>query len=221
MKKTLIMSIGLVSVLAVVAYAYFTRTPSLPSQDISAVTETLATSSDTVVYRITPEKSLVRFEIDETLRGKPFTVVGTTTQIAGDIAIGSDSITLGSVKVNARSFQTDDTRRDGAIARLILKSEDAANEFISFKPSSFDPEGSNVDGDTFTLVLGGDLTISGVTKPTSVTTVFKIGEAAIEGVFETVLKRSDFDLVIPSIPFVADVPDQFRVSGIIVAERAI
>ncbi len=218
MKKVLII-VGILAVLAIAAYIYVTRAPSLPSQDVALATETLATSSDAIVYRISPDRSLVRFEIDETLRGNPFTVVGTTTQIAGDLAIGAESITLGTVKVNARSFQTDDARRDGAIARLILKSEDAANEFISFKPKSFDAEGSSVDGDTFTLVLDGDLTISGVTKPARVTAMFKVGEATIEGTFKSTLKRSDFGLVIPNIPFVADVPDQFTVSGTVVAER--
>ena len=40
-----------------------------------------------VLYRIVPEESEVRFEIDEVLRGAPTLVVGTTNQVAGDFII--------------------------------------------------------------------------------------------------------------------------------------
>ena len=40
-----------------------------------------------VLYRIVPEESEVRFEIDEILRGAPTLVVGTTNQVAGDFII--------------------------------------------------------------------------------------------------------------------------------------
>jgi len=39
------------------------------------------------VFRISQTRSRVRFEIDEELRGEPKTVVGTTDQVAGEIAL--------------------------------------------------------------------------------------------------------------------------------------
>ncbi len=218
MKNKILIAVAVLVVGAVAAFFYVTRAPSAPSQDVASATESIATSSSTAVYRISQNDSLVKFEIDEILRDEPFTAVGTTTQIAGDIAIGADSITIGTIKVNARTFKTDDERRDGAIARAILKSEDAANEFITFVPKGFDAETARVNGNILNLTITGDLTIAGVTKPGSFDVVLQLEETYIMATVESTVKRSDFGLTIPSLPFIAEVDDEVVVSANIVAE---
>jgi len=60
------------------------------------------------------------------------------------------------------------------------------------------------------LTLTGDLTIAGVTKMASFTTSnVLVSPDTIMGDVQATIKRSDYGLIIPNIPFVANVPDEF------------
>ncbi len=216
MKTTLSIIVAL-AVLGGGVYLYATRSVSAPVKDVSENTSTATTTqANMTVYRISKEKSLVTFVIDEQLRGKPFTVNGTTKEVAGDISISSDTSklpTFGDIKVNAKTFKTDSTQRDNAVARYILKTESPENELITFTTKSVDVGNDSV------LQLSGDLTISGITKPAVFMVKMKKEGETLTGDANVTLKRSDFNLVIPSIPFVANVPDTFMVKATIVAEK--
>ncbi len=219
MKKILWIIIAVIIILAA-GFMYFTRPASLPSQDINAVSTKLpAGSATSSVYRISQEKSLVRFTMNELLNNKPFLVVGTTTQIAGDIAVKDGKFEIGTLTLNAKTLVTDNSRRNGAIVRLILKAESPENEFITFKPSTTDFTGPVVLGAASTFNVPGDLTISGVTKPV----VFKVTATAtadsVTGTASVTIKRSDFNLVIPNLSFIANVDDEFPITASIVANR--
>jgi polyisoprenoid-binding protein YceI len=215
--KKIIISIGILIVIGVGLFIYFTRPPSEPTVDINTVGDSIKDDkSDNNVYRISQERSVVTFEIDEVLRGSPFTVVGTTSQISGDVRV-NDDITLGTLHINAKTFKTDSPQRDGAIVRLILKSESPENEFITFTPKNIHTTPAGV------TTVEGDLTISSITKPAlfelSLDVNDELGE--IKAIGKTTIKRSDFGLVIPNIPFVANVPDEFTVTAEVVAERIV
>src|SRR5690606_26035007 len=93
------------------------------------------------VYRIVPEASEVRFVIDEVLRGSPYTVVGTTSEVAGDIAVDTttpSNTEVGTIRVNARTLTTDSDQRNRALRSFILKSADDAYEFVEFQPTALE-----------------------------------------------------------------------------------
>jgi polyisoprenoid-binding protein YceI len=212
MKKTLIIA-GVIIIAGIAAYLYATQAPKAPSAPV----EKIAAQEGGTEARFVIDKtrSSASFSIKETLRGSPFTVVGTTNEIGGTFtyALGEGSLKLDNVLVNTRTLKTDSTQRDGAISRLILKSGEAANEFIVFSPRSV-----LRDGDGY--LVSGDLTISGVTKPVTFDVdLTTITEREISGTAKATLSRADFGLIIPSIPFVADVPDTFEISASIVAAR--
>lgn len=215
MKKTLFWLV-VIALIAFGAYWYATSAPAAPSEDISAAADAMSSASGTV-YRISQDSSKVSFAISEMLRGKPFTAVGTTSQIAGDIAVKADSIETGIIKINARTFKTDSSQRDGAIARFILKSDDPANEFIEIAPISAPVK--LVSGKLATFQATTTITVSGVSKPSAFSVSVKDEGGKLAIVAETKVKRSDFGLVIPNIPFVASVPDQFDVSAMITAVK--
>ncbi len=210
MKKILI-AIIVIAALGGGVYAYVSRPVEAPSQ-VATETPVENPSQEGTVYRI-GGASTVEFRINEVLRDKPFTAVGTTNDITGEIAIDGDSVTFGEIKVNARTFKTDSQQRDGAIARMILKSESAENEFIVFKPTDV----KNMTAQGFTLV--GDLTISGVTKPAEFAVLLGMKGDSLAGTATATLKRSDYKLVIPSIPFVASVDDAFTVTATVSAQK--
>ena len=219
-KTTISIVIVVIIVVAIGAFFYLTRAPSAPSEDIeTAVDQSLGSTTapaGAITYNIDPSQSVVSFQIGEVLHGSPYQPVGTTSQVAGTVSVANGQVAFGTIAVNARTFVTDSKQRDGAIARLILKSEDDANEFIYFKPTSTDIAPASMAG-MYGGTVTGDLTISGVTKPETFNVSFMTNGGTIVGTASTTLKRSDFNLQIPNIPFVADVTDQFTVTANITA----
>ncbi len=217
MKKTII-TIVVIAILGFVAYAYATRPVTPPSQDINEVSGKLpAGSATSSVYKISQAKSLVTFEMNELLNQKPKLVVGTTTEIGGDIALKDGKIEFGGLVINAKTFITDNENRNRAMVNLILKSNKIENEFITFMPTSPNPTIELGKMATFDVV--GDLTISGVTKPATFNVVLTATEDSVNGKATTKIKRSDFNLVIPNLSFIANVDDEFPVTIDVVAER--
>lgn len=216
MSRSIRIVVGVVALVAVVsigAFLYLTRDIAAPSTNVQSTVEQLDTADESAgetVFRISQDESQVEFNIFEVLNGSDKTVVGTTNQVAGDILINLGDPAqseIGEIAINARTFQTDEDRRDNAIARFILQSENDANEFITFQPSSISglPADASI-GDSFTLEVSGDLTIAGVTQPVTfdVTTTLEADNKLV-GSAETVIQRGDFNLTIPNVPFVANV----------------
>ena len=85
-----------------------TETPAeASSQEDEPVEEILASL---FTFEIVPAESEARFVIDEVLRGAPKTVVGTTDQVAGQLALDPvdlSSAQVGTIQVNARTLATD------------------------------------------------------------------------------------------------------------------
>lgn len=213
MKKSII-ALALLAAAALAAYLYVTRAPSAPSQDVTVGNATTSAASGS--YAIVPGESLARFEIGEVLRGAQFTAVGTTSQVSGTVSVVDGGLSFGEIRVNARTFKTDDARRDGAIARAILRSEDAANEFIVFSPKTV-TNNHALTASSSTYTVNGDLTIAGVTKPATFTVQAALVDGQVVGTARATLSRKDFSLAIPSLSFIASVEDEFAVSAAIVA----
>jgi len=135
-----------------------------------AISKGVPTSA--VLYRIIPEESQVRFEIDEILRGQPVHVVGTTDQVSGDFIVNFADLSasqLGTVRINVRTLRTPAQRRDRAIRSRILESANDKYEFTVFDP------------------------------------VRLIAPNRLAGAAVATIQRRDYDLRIPSVPFVASV----------------
>ncbi len=221
--------ITLVVVVAVVLLAgffYFTRPVSAPTQAVDTVAEKLVSNTEIntsatgeKVYRISQAQSSVQFSIGEILNGAPFTAVGKTSEVAGDVAVTRSQITVGEVVVNAKTFKTDNSRRDGAIVRFILRSDQPVNEFITFKPTApIALTAPIVEGKEISAKISGDLTVSGVTKPATFAVKIKTQAGKLSVTGGTTVKRSDFDLKIPELSFIASVDDAVKISVSAVAE---
>ncbi len=225
---TIGLTILIIATVAVGSFLYLTRPVAPPSTDITKSVEKLeraeATSTTTAFYRISQPESKAQFSINEVLRGSPFTAVGITNQIAGDIEINTANPSLsriGVIRINARTLKTESPQRDGAIARFILKSEDPANEFIEFRLTSLSGLPATIkQGVEFNFRIPGDLTISGITKPAVFQATAKLESGdQLSGTAEATVKRSDYNLKIPNIPFVASVADNVMLKVLVVAKR--
>lgn len=166
------------------------------------------TGSDLVVYQIDPAQSEASFTIYELLRGSPKNVVGTTNQVAGEVAVDVSDLStaqVGEVLINARTLGTDDDRRNGAIRNRILFTDQY--EYISFRPTQVSGlSGSAVPGQTYTFQITGDLTIRDVTRPVTFD-VAVTGESPehLVGSAKATIRRADYGINVPNVPFVANV----------------
>ncbi|MFN8373857.1 MAG: YceI family protein [Anaerolineae bacterium] len=208
--------IAIIAVVSVAAFLYLTREVAAPSIDVQDSVEQIEATDDgsgnAVVFRISQEESQVEYNIYELLNGNDKTVVGTTTQVAGDILLNLSDLSqtqVGEISINARTFQTDEDRRDNSVARFILQSENDANEFITFQPTGITGlPASAVVGDTLTFQVTGDLTIAGTTNSVTFDVSATLeSDTRLVGHAETVVQRSSYNLNIPDVPFVANVGD--------------
>lgn len=181
-----------------------------------------ALAAGTQIYQITSSDSLVRFEIDEDLRGQRNTVVGTTDQVAGEIAVDLSDLStaqIGIMQINARDLATDNNLRNRAIQNRILDTGDY--EFITFTPTAInDLPASTSIGQGVTFTVSGDLMIRDITQPAVFTVVATaVSEEQLVGTANTTVIRTDFDLQIPSVPNVANVEEEVELYIDFVANR--
>jgi polyisoprenoid-binding protein YceI len=209
------------SALGLGAYSYLKPTAA-PTAQVSVVPLTTmaanqagvqapsGAASDITIYEIQSSASTASFIVGEVLRGSPYTVVGTTDQVAGQIAFDpSDpsSAQVGTILIDARTLVTDDESRTRALGNRILNTDQY--EYISFTPTELSglPE-STVEGQPFTFQLTGDLTIKNVTRPVSFeVTVTPTTDGKLSGTATTTINYADWGVSIPSVPFVASVDD--------------
>jgi polyisoprenoid-binding protein YceI len=217
-----LLPIILLTAMALVGIAGYAllRTPDASSGPIEAVplqieatSESASTASAPVVFQIDPSRSEARFLVDEVLRGEPKTVIGKTDQVAGQIAADltqpSDA-QVGTILVSARSLATDENQRNGAIRRWILSTDE--HEYIRFTPAAIvGAPASASPGQPASFQIVGQLSIRDVTREATFdATVTPISANELRGIATSTVRRADWNLNIPDVPFVAGVRDTVR-----------
>ncbi len=172
----------------------------------------IETSAAQTLFRIDQAQSRALFEIDEILRGQPNRVIGATDQVAGDIIIDFAAPAmsrLGTIRINARTLETDDSRRDRATRSRVLQSARDEFEFIDFEPTSLRGLPDSVSpGDVLEFTIAGNLTIRDITAEVEFNAKITVTSTErIEGSAVVTIQRATFGLTIPSVRFVASVDD--------------
>ncbi len=185
-------------------------------QEESAQEELVATHS------IIVEQSEAQFSIFEILLGNDKTVIGTTNLVSGDLSFdlaNPQVAQLGPIVIDARGFETDDRRRNGAIQRRVLNTSQEGNEFITFAATKIEglPETVAV-GDSFELMITGDLTLVGTTLEEVFTVNVTVNsETELEGSGTATILHKNYDLNIPKVPVVSFVADELTLEIAFVA----
>lgn len=220
MKKIIIWLIVLGLIVGGGAYIYLSRPVDVTSQPVVEGTE-LAQPTEGKLYRFDKEQSMVKFTIQEDLRGAPFTVIGETNDIRGDVTLAAGTnpmLALGTIIVDVRTFKTDSSQRDGAINRMIIQTGTEGHEYALLTNAKASGLPTTIsEGTPFSFTVTGDLMLAGIKKPATFAVTATQTADALKGSMNATLKRSDYNLVIPNIPFVANVPDTFTVSADFVA----
>ena len=184
-----------------------------PQPEATQVPAAVQATGDARLFRIVPEESEARYEIDELLRGEPTRVVGLTDQVAGDIIVdfaNASASQVGVIRINVRTMETPEDRRDRAVRSRILQSAEDQFEFVDFTPTALEglPDAVSV-GDTVSFTIVGDLKVRDITAEARFqATITVVAEDRLEGTAEATILRSTYNLVIPQVPFVADVGEE-------------
>lgn len=182
-----------------------------PADTSAAPSATQSTAGGGVIFQIVPANSTASFTVGEVLNGSPNTVVGTTNQVAGQIALDPNhpaSAQIGTIQVDARTLVTDNNFRNRAIANQILDTNNY--EYITFTPKTLSGLPDQITyGTSYTFKISGDLTIKGVTRQVTFdATVTQVDAAHLKGSATTTVLYKDFGISIPQVRSVASVDDQ-------------
>ena len=160
------------------------------------------------------EGSKVSFEIGEVLNGNDETVLGTSREVSGEVTFDPsdpNGATNGTIVVQAATLTTDADRRNGAIRRFILDTDDFPE--IVFKMTSIS------GADTGKATITGDLTVRDITIPVSFEMdVIETSPTRVVMQGSAVVTRDSLDLNIPSVPFVASVGQEVTLTATLVFE---
>ena len=171
-----------------------------PAEEQTTAQENLSGEKN---FSIVPEETEARFLIDEVLLGSPFTVVGATNAVEGQIMADPNDPSNAQVTVRAdlTTILTDNSRRNGAIQRWILETDQPGNQAAEFNSTSVSGVPVPVDvGQPFDFQINGDLTVKGTTKPLTFKGTATLGSPdRLEGSASTNLLYTEFT-TIPSLP---------------------
>jgi polyisoprenoid-binding protein YceI len=215
-KRLVAVALVALAVLVIVAGAVaynFLRPADAASGPIQATPLAQGTNTANTVYTIQQSSSQARFTIDEILNGAPKTVVGTTDQVAGQVATSLDaprSSQVGTIQINARTLTTDSNQRNNAIKNAILKTNE--HEFITFAPTALTglPERATA-GQSYSFQIVGQLTIAGQTREATFNaTVTPTVDGKLQGTAATTIKYADWGISIPQVPSVTGVSDTVK-----------
>jgi polyisoprenoid-binding protein YceI len=212
------------SIEAIPIGASATQVSTNTTQPTAAAAAVAATeSTEGVTLQISQAESEARFIIDEVLNDAPKTVIGTTDQVAGQIAIDPADPTqtkVGVIQIDARDLTTDSEFRNRAIKNQILQTDEY--EYITFTPTEIVglPQAAAV-GQQYTFQIVGDLTIRDVTKQATFdVTATAATDSRLEGTATTAIAYADYQISIPQVRQVASVADQVRLELDFVATAA-
>jgi len=213
------LGIAVVALLAIIGGAYyvFGGNGARTTATGAVTAPTLAPMGSGKAFTIDSSGSEASFTIDEVHFGQPTTVVGKTSQVAGQIQVDKSDpskSTVGQIKVDLTGLKTDDFLRNNTIQGRILETGDSSNQFAVFTPKSISGLPENVTvGQGFSFKITGDLTIHGVTRSATFdTTVTLESDSKLSGQAQTTIKYKDFNINIPDVPSVTGVSDTVKLA---------
>jgi polyisoprenoid-binding protein YceI len=170
----------------------------------SAATGTAAESSDAArVFTIVSEQTEASYQVQEQFldRDLPTQATGTTSAVEGEFQFTADGQPIGQVTnitVDLRTLTSDSSMRDRRIQTQWLESNTYPYaEFVSTGvegvPASYS------DGEEISFTLLGDLTIHGVTKPTTFDVTGTLQGDTVTGAATTQILMTDFGFDPPTV----------------------
>lgn len=156
----------------------------------------------------------VRYRVRERLLGKDLDndAIGVTRAVSGQIALAADGSVIpaeSKITIDVTGLKSDQSRRDGYVQRRLLETEKYPT--VTFEPTAVQggPKSIPTTGTgTFTLV--GNLTVRGVTRPTTWKVNATYASTAVTGSAATAFTFAEFEIAQPKVPILLSVSDTIR-----------
>ncbi|HET9635531.1 MAG TPA: YceI family protein [Gemmatimonadaceae bacterium] len=165
-------------------------------------------------YVLAPSGNAARYRVREQLMGHDFPndAVGETKSLTGAIAFDASGKVIrdeSKFTLDAGTFVSDQNRRDGYVRGRLLESDDYPT--ITFVPT----EVSGVKLPVATsgsaqIQMLGDLTVHGVTRPTTWNGTVQFNNAGLTGNASTAFTFEDIQLDQPRVPVLLSVADTIK-----------
>jgi polyisoprenoid-binding protein YceI len=206
---------GLVLALARCAPADASAAATPPAANAAAVAPAPAVATRWVVA---PAGNEARYRVREQLMGRdlPNDAVGATAAVTGGIALdGAGAVVPAASRfvVDVTGLKTDSDRRDNYVRRRVLETE--AHPRVELRPTALRGLPANVSAadppaGRHALQMVGDLTIRGVTRPTTWQVTAEYRDGRVVGTAATAFTFDDFGITRPRVPIVLSVADTIR-----------
>lgn len=202
--------------LGIVASCTTTERAESAVEDTSANTVAVASANGDAApiagtrYAVAAEGNEARYRIREQLFGVDFPndAVGETAQITGAVVFddaGKVVPAQSRFSIDAASFVSDKDRRDGYVRSRVLVAEQYPS--IEFVPREVRGLTTPVSAGNHTFQLVGDLTVRGVTRPTTWNATATVAGTTVTGSATTKFTFADFQMEKPRVRSVLSVED--------------
>lgn len=198
--------------------------PSASSADVStllaasAPDRALATrevsTAEIIRLVVAPTGNEARYRIQERLAGMdlPYDAVGVTNGIAGEILIGANGQVVADqslITVDVTKLKSDKDRRDTFVQRRLL--ETAEHPTVDLVPTALRglPNPIPTTGSK-TFLMVGNLTVKGVTRPTTWRVTANFQGKKVTGKAATSFTFAQFGLTQPRVPVVLSLADTIK-----------
>jgi polyisoprenoid-binding protein YceI len=190
----------------------YARPANATSQGTSS--QSVAASKAALRLVLAPAGSAARYRVREQLMGHdlPNDAVGESKSLTGAIAFDANGKVIrdeSRFTLDAGSFVSDQNRRDGYVRNRILESDDYPT--ITFVPTEIrGVKPPMPKWGTAQIQMLGDLTVRGVTRPTTWNATVQFNNAGVTGNASTVFTFEDIQLEQPRVPVLLSVADSIK-----------
>lgn len=202
-----------------------TTAPASPAEPTPSEAQPISPeAAEIITYIFDQAQTEASFTLSEELFGQPTIVKGVTNKVEGSITANYANpaqSALSQIVIEAADFKTDDSRRNGAIRRFILQTDQHPK--IVFEPSTMEGMPAQIKlGEQVAFKVSGNLTIRNITRPVVFDVELNVPadpNQPMTGTATTVVKYRDFELSIPSVPGVANVSEEVTLALSFVAVK--
>jgi polyisoprenoid-binding protein YceI len=170
--------------------------------------------TESVRYMVAPAGNEARYRVREQLAGfdLPKDAIGATKNVTGRVVIGADGKVVkdsSKVTIQLSDLKSDQGRRDNYLRRSTLETEKFPN--AELVPVALEGLLMPIEpGSSQTFVVRGNLTVHGVTRPTTWQVTARGEGKDVVGTAATAFTFKDFALEQPRVPVVLSVADTIR-----------
>lgn len=162
-------------------------------------------------FEVAPAGNEARYRVREQLAGVDFPndAIGVTHAVTGQIVLGADGRVQPAesrITIDLRPLKSDKDRRDGYVQRRLLETETYPNATLAITAIRGLPTPLPTGGQ-FTVTIEGQLTIKGVTRPTSWPAQVTATPTGFTGTTKTSFTFDQFEMTKPRVAVVLSVED--------------